>query len=95
MRQKSWEELGICDDFLFGKVMRDPEICRKMLETILDVEIEAIDYPEEQKVIDIDVDSKSVRLDVYVKDTKKRFIMSRCNLHAEVIYQNEVDTIKV
>jgi len=63
-----WEEIGISNDFMFGKVMREPELCRKLLETILQVSIKRIEYPEEQKVIDIAKDSKSVRLDVYVND---------------------------
>lgn len=70
MYLKTWENLDITDDFLFGKVMRNPEICKQMIEAILDIKIERIEYPEEQKVIDMTADSKSVRLDVYVKDTK-------------------------
>lgn len=65
-----WEELDITNDFLFGKVMRNPEICKKMLETILGIEIDHIEYPEEQKIIDIASAAKSVRLDVYVKDSE-------------------------
>ena len=68
MQAKAWEDLKIIDDFLFGKVMRDPGLCKRMLEIILDIKIERIEYPEEQKVIDIAVDAKSVRLDVYVMD---------------------------
>ena len=26
-----WEELGISNDFLFGKVMQNPELYRKLL----------------------------------------------------------------
>ncbi len=70
MKLKKWEELQITDDFLFGKVMRNPDICKRTVEAILDVEIERIEYLEEQKVIDISVNAKSVRFDVYVKDSK-------------------------
>lgn len=75
-------EPGYTDDFLFGKVMRNPEICKQMIEAILDIKIERIEYPEEQKVIDMTADSKSVRLDVYVKDTK------------DVIYNIEMQPVK-
>lgn len=68
--EKNWEELGIANDFLFGKVMRDPELCRRLLETILNVAIERIEYPEEQKTLDLAQDARSVRLDVYVADGK-------------------------
>jgi len=66
-----WEELGISNDFLFGKVMQDPELCRELLQIILpELEIDHVEYPELQKGIRPDADAKSVRLDVYVKDGK-------------------------
>lgn len=68
MHETPWEELDITNDFLFGKVMRNSEICKQVLETILNIEIDRIEYPEEQKSIDMTVDAKSVRLDVYVRD---------------------------
>ena len=65
-----WENLKISNDFMFAKVMRNPELCKGMLERLLDIAIAYIEYPEEQKVIDISKDSKSVRLDVYLHDEK-------------------------
>ena len=66
-----WESLGIANDFIFGKVMQDAELCRDLLQRILpDLEIDHIEYPEAQKGIRTDADAKSVRLDVYVKDGK-------------------------
>lgn len=67
---KPFEELKLSDDYMFAKAMRNKSLCKELLEIILDVEIEDIVYPEEQKVIDYKADAKSVRLDVYVKDTK-------------------------
>ena len=29
-----WEELSISNDFLFGKVMQDPELCKELLTRI-------------------------------------------------------------
>lgn len=69
--QTKWEELGISNDFLFGKVMQNPELCRKLLQRILPgLEIDRIEYPQLQKEIRPDADAKSIRLDVYVKDDK-------------------------
>lgn len=68
MGTKTWEKLEITDDFLFGKVMRNPELCKRTIEVILGIEIDRIDYLEEQKTIDMSLDVKSIRLDVYVKD---------------------------
>ena len=68
--EQYWENLKLSNDFMFAKVMRNSELCKELLERLLDMPIDHIEYPEEQKVIDIAKDSKSVRLDVYVKDGK-------------------------
>ncbi|GFI45729.1 hypothetical protein IMSAGC019_01042 [Lachnospiraceae bacterium] len=66
-----WEDLSISNDFLFGKVMQDVELCRELLQRILpELDIDHIEYPELQKGIKLDADAKSVRLDVYVRDGK-------------------------
>lgn len=65
---KKWESLTISDDFLFSKIMRDQELCTRLLETILEVKISRVQLLEEQKTIGITTDAKSIRLDVYVED---------------------------
>ncbi len=68
-RQTNWEDLSISNDFLFGKVMQDPELCKGLLQRILPaLEIDRIEYPQLQKSINMDMDAHSVRRDVYVKD---------------------------
>ncbi len=58
-----WEQLGISNDFIFGKIMQDPGLCKELLQRILpDLEIDHVEYPELQKGIRPDVDAKSVRL---------------------------------
>ena len=70
--QTKWEELSISNDFLFGKVMQNPELCKELLQRILpDFKIDRIEYPELQKSINVDMDAHSVRLDVYVKDDRE------------------------
>ncbi len=54
---------------MFGKVLvNNPEICRLLLELLLQVKIKQIYIPEQQKTIEILSDGKGVRLDVYVDD---------------------------
>ena len=48
--------------------MNNPEICRRLLEILLDIKIKHISFPEKQKTIEILSDGKGVRLDVYVDD---------------------------
>ena len=67
---KPYEELTIQDNFIFQKVMRNKRICKQTIERLLDIDIKDISYPEEEKSIDVRLDSKSIRLDVYVNDDK-------------------------
>ena len=48
--------------------MSDKEICKEFLEKLLEIEIEKIEMPENQKTIDLLLESKGIRLDIYVKD---------------------------
>ncbi|MFR4987284.1 MAG: hypothetical protein ACLUCH_07810 [Lachnospirales bacterium] len=68
---EKWEDLTISNDFLFSKLMRDKEICKEIIEILLNIKVGDITYLEEQKTIDIIYDKKSVRLDVYVEDENK------------------------
>ena len=70
MTIKPYEELTIQDNFIFQKVMRNKRICKQTIERLLDIDIKDICYPEEEKSIDIRLDSKSIRMDVYVNDDK-------------------------
>lgn len=67
---KTFEELTIRDNFMFGAVMKNPEKCKPVLECILGIQIRKIEYPELEKTIDNTYESKSIRLDVYVEDDK-------------------------
>ena len=65
--------------------MRDKELCRKTLEVFKDKNIEEINYIDNQKVIDIDYNSKNVRLDVYVEDEKRAY-----NVEMQVVNKKEL-----
>lgn len=69
----AWETLEIKNDFLFAKVMSDKEICKALLEKLLQIQIQDIVYLDQQKTIDVEKDAKSVRLDVYVEDGNRVF----------------------
>ena len=42
----NWENIGLSNDFLFGKIMRKPALCKRMLEIILGVKIDRLEYLE-------------------------------------------------
>ena len=50
--------------------MSEPSNLKPLLESILNIKIAQIHYPERQKVIDVTYDAKGVRLDVYCEDNK-------------------------
>ena len=64
---RKWKELTLSDNFIFQKFMLNPDNCKKVLSEILGIEVVNVEYPEYEKVMDIRRDSKSIRLDVYVK----------------------------
>lgn len=66
--EKTIRELNLEDDFLFGKVMTDKEICRKVLEQILGISIRQVMLPDTQRTFSLMYEGKGVRLDVYVND---------------------------
>ena len=70
---KPIEELTFADDFMFGRVMQNPEICKGLLERLLEIKIEKVEYPTLQKSISPHYESKGVRLDVYVQDSNRIF----------------------
>lgn len=77
---KTIKDLNLEDDFLFAKVMADNEICRRVLEQILNISIKKVVSPTTQKTIDLLLDGKGIRLDLYVnddKDTVYNFEMQR------------------
>ena len=84
-KTQKWEDLTISNDFLFSKLMRDEEICKGIIETLLHIKVGKIDYLEEQKSIDIIYDKKSIRLDVYVEDEDKIY-----NIEMQVTNRKEL-----
>ena len=70
---QKWESLTIKDNFIFGKTMEvNPDLCRRLIEQILNLKIKSVSYPEREKTIDARIDSKGIRLDVYVEDDENR-----------------------
>ena len=68
-----WENLTIKDRFLFAKVMGQKENCLPLLQRLFpELQITDIRYVEAEKTVEGSIDSKAVRLDVYVRDSDQR-----------------------
>ncbi len=67
--EKLWLFLTIQNNFIFGKTFEtNPDLCRRLLQLILNLNIQNISYTEREKVLEARTDSKGVRLDIYVQD---------------------------
>lgn len=64
----NYENIGISNDFMFGYIMKDPKKCKPFLEQILGFSIHHIEYIERQKGVDMKIDARSIRMDIYVED---------------------------
>lgn len=67
-KRKKYEELTITDDFMFGKVMRHPGRCRRLLELILGIRIREVTFLDDQNTLNPDYTARGIRLDVYLED---------------------------
>ena len=94
---KPFEELTFADDFMFNKVMHDPEICGEVIERLLHIKVDHIVYPEIQKSLQPYYTSKGVRFDVYLKDSDRVFDIEMQNKTEDCLgkrtryYQSMID----
>ena len=72
-RIKPVEELKFTDDFMFCHVMKSPDLCKGVIERLLGIKVEKIEYPELQKEIRPYYSAHGIRMDVYVKDSDRIF----------------------
>ncbi len=70
-RIKPVEELKFTDDFMFCHVMKSPELCKGVVERLLSIKVDRIEYPELQKEIRPYYSAHGIRMDVYVRDRNR------------------------
>ena len=94
---KSVDELTFTDDFMFGTIMREAPLCHDVLECLLQMKIDKIEYPKLQESISPFYEAKGVRLDVYVQDGTHAFdVEMQTTLHSAIgrrtrYYQSMID----
>ena len=101
LKMKSFQDLNLCDDFLFKEVMRDKNLVIGFLEMVLDLKgkINEVKFVETEKTIRHRYLDKGIRLDVYLKDNENNVynieiqngnltnIAKRCRM-----YQSKLDS---
>lgn len=70
-KRKNFQDLDLSNAFLFAVAMEDPELCRAVLERILDIPIIKV-IPQTEKTIAANPETRSVRLDVFANDAENR-----------------------
>lgn len=78
---KDYEELSITDDFMFGKVMEDKELCREMLECLLEQPVGKLEEVQTERELQYTADGKPIRMDVYSRDHEKVYDAEMQNLN--------------
>ena len=79
---KRYEELTFTDDFMFCKVLeQDEELCRELVEVILDTKIEIVKGVRRQQPIEITPDGRGVRLDVRMEGDDTIYELEMQNGH--------------
>lgn len=63
-------ELTFADAPMFDRVMADEEVCRKVVEVILDVKIDKVVYHNIEQALEPVFGGRGVRLDAYLKDSE-------------------------
>ena len=58
--EKRFEDLTFADDGMFQAVLRDPAISAELVELLLGVQVDHVEYPELEKVIEPFYTSKGV-----------------------------------
>jgi len=65
---KPFEELGFTDYFMFGHVMKDPKICKEVLECLLQHPVGDLKDVVREREIQCTSDGKPIRLDICTED---------------------------
>lgn len=80
---KSYEELTFVDDFMFGKIMEDRELCHDLLEYLLGQPVGELQDIQSERQFRYTSDGKPIRLDVYSRDSERMYNaeMQKLNHH--------------
>lgn len=84
-QKKQLQELTIKDNFLFGAVMMEEEICRGFLERVLCFSIAQVEVCREKSIV-YHPEYRGIRLDVYAKDEKN----THYNIEMQVVKKPEL-----
>ena len=68
---KPFDELDITDPIMFGLVFSNTHIAKPFIEHLLGIEIDHLETPTPEAVLNFDAEHKGVRYDVFARETKE------------------------
>lgn len=71
--EQEFLNLDFTSDFLFSELMKNEELCKKLIETLLKIKVNGIVYHKTQQQFRYSKEGRGVRFDVYVKDSDRVF----------------------
>lgn len=81
--EEKWENATISNNFIFYKIMREnPDVCKEFLERLLEMEIDHVEMLQEDEV-NVDFQSKGIRMDVYAKNNSEIFDLEMQNINTK------------
>ena len=86
--EQQWESLTLADDFLFGKIMSEPELCTEMLRRIFpNIDVGEIKFIETQKTLRHALHIRGVRFDILTSTTRNIFDIEAQKRRLKDLYQ--------
>ena len=80
-RIKRFDELEYRDDYMFGKVMEDMNLCHDVLECLLQCPVGELREVRTQREFKYTTDGKPIKIDIYSEDDKSVFDAEMQNLN--------------
>ena len=72
MTIKPFDDLDITDPIMFGLVFSNTHIAKPFIEHLLGIEIDHLETPTPEAVLSYDAEHKSVRYDVFARETNEK-----------------------
>lgn len=66
--EQMWEEAGYSDNFIFRMTMDKEDLCKSLLECLLNIEVSSLEIRQHEKSFETGKKSKGIRLDLYIRD---------------------------
>lgn len=90
--------LEFVDAPMFKRIMHEPDVCKEVIECVLGIEVEKIDYANTEQEGNAALGSRGVRFDVFVRDSNRTFDVEMQTVNRTALgrrlryYQSLLDT---